>query len=149
MKPGNEDQKYVVFVDRWFSFPGHPTCDMKGLSSPYKVFVGQRVLFPGFTAYSAIFLFFKFINFSSNCVIVHCHIRYTIAMHHMACVKSNKGTKGEVSFEIFGSKTFDIISEYIKCIGGLFHFQNSLICSCKILITYFYNSYSIISKQKC
>ena len=57
VKPGNEDHpgpKSVVFVDRWTSFPGHLTWDMKGFSGPSMVFEGQRIcfqgsLFPGFT----------------------------------------------------------------------------------------------------
>ena len=55
VKPGNEDhpwdQKHVVSLGRWSSFSGHSTRDMKGLSRPSVVFVGQRSLFPSFSVH--------------------------------------------------------------------------------------------------
>ena len=51
VKPRNKDrfwdQKHMVFDDSWSSFSDHSTWDMKGLSWPCVVFVGQWSLFPG------------------------------------------------------------------------------------------------------
>ena len=44
--------KNIWFVGRWSSFSGCLTWNMKGLSWPSVVFVGQRSLFPGFTVSS-------------------------------------------------------------------------------------------------